>query len=80
MRSLFASNHQSSRTDATKSCPNIATDQIPIPGPTSTHLSEALVSSVRVSLLVWSPVCCIFRQAFVVVRSSSGEDEVVSVW
>ncbi len=80
MRSLFASNHQSSRTDTTKSCPNIATDQIPIPGPTSTPLSEALVSSVRVSLLVWSPVCCIFWQAFVVVRSSSGEDEAVSVW
>lgn len=49
MRSLFASNHQSSRTDTTKSCTNIATDQIPIPGPTSTPLSEALVSSVRVS-------------------------------
>lgn len=80
MLSLFASNHQSSRTDATKPCPNIATDQIPIPGPTSTPLSEALVSSVRVSLLVWSPVCCIFWQAFVVVRSSSGEDEAVSVW
>lgn len=43
MRSLFASNHQSSRTDAIKSCPNIATDPRSLyPGP-HPHLSLKLL-------------------------------------
>lgn len=43
MRSLFASNHQSSRTDATKFCPNIATDPRSLyPGP-HPHLSLKLL-------------------------------------